>query len=252
MIYVVMFIFGALFGSFYLVIGTRLPLKENVITGRSRCDHCKKTLKWYELIPIISFIFQKGKCNHCHKKISIEHLIVEIITGILFVVGYLIYGLTWDLGIYLILTSLTILIFISDFKYMIILDSPLVISSILLVFITYEKSGLKFTLYHLIYACLLFLTMYLIKIIGDRLFKKESLGGGDIKLSFVTGLVLGYQLGLISLIFASFLALPYAVLSLYLNKKNELPFGPFLISSALIIFIFIEKFTNLLIFFQLS
>ena len=160
MIYVVMFIFGALFGSFYLVIGTRLPLKENVITGRSRCDNCKKTLKWYELIPIISFIFQKGKCNHCHKKISIEHLIVEIITGILFVVGYLIYGLTWDLGIYLILTSLTILIFISDFKYMIILDSPLVISSILLVFITYEKSGLKFTLYHLIYACLLFLTMY--------------------------------------------------------------------------------------------
>ena len=81
--------------------------------------------------------------------------------------------------------------------------------------------------------------MYLIKLIGDKVFKKESLGGGDIKLSFFIGILLGYpaigfKLGLISIIFSSFLALPYAISQVYLNKKNELPFGPFLISTGFI------------------
>ena len=67
-----MFIIGAILGSFYLVIGTRLPLKENVFTTRSRCDNCFKELKWYELIPIVSYVFQRGKCRKCGKKFKIN------------------------------------------------------------------------------------------------------------------------------------------------------------------------------------
>ena len=67
------FVIGIVLGSFYLVVGTRLPLKENIITGRSRCDSCKTVLKWYELIPVVSFVIQRGKCRTCNKKISIEH-----------------------------------------------------------------------------------------------------------------------------------------------------------------------------------
>jgi leader peptidase (prepilin peptidase)/N-methyltransferase len=98
--------------------------------------------------------------------------------------------------------------------------------------------------------------MYLVKILGDWLFKKESLGGGDIKLAFLMGLTLGYpgiglRLSLISLIFSAFLALPYAIGTLYLNKKNELPYGPFLISSMVIVYVFINKFSRLLILFTL-
>ena len=138
---------------------------------------------------------------------------------------------------------------------MIILDSPLIISGILLLILRYFEVGLKETFISVIYGLALFIFMYLIKLLGDILFKRESLGGGDIKLSFIIGLTLGYygigfRMGLICIIFSAFLALPYALASNYLNKKNELPYGPFLIFSLVIIFIFLEKFTNLLIFFS--
>lgn len=249
---ILLFVLGAILGSFYLVIGTRLPLKENVITGRSRCDYCKKELKWYELIPIVSYIIQLGKCRHCKKNININHLLIEVITGLLFVIGYVYYGINSHYYIYLILISATIIIFISDFKYMIILDSTWIIGSviILLVKVLYYSISSAFT--SIFCGLGLFFTMFIIKLIGDKLFKKESLGGGDIKLSFLIGLTIGYRLGLISLVFASFLALPYAFAMVYLNKKNELPYGPFLIASCLIIYIFLDKFTNLLVFFTLS
>ena len=254
---VLVFIIGAIFGSFYLVFGIRAPIHENFIFSRSRCDDCKHELIWYELIPIISFLMQRGRCNYCGKKISINHLFMEIITGILFLIGYLYFNFTLKYIIYLVIISVALIIFVSDIKYMIILDSPLIIGSIIIFIVRYFELGLKNTLASCIYGIALFIIMYLIKILGDKMFKKESLGGGDIKLCFLIGLTLGYpgiglRLSLISLVFASFLALPYAIATVYLNKKNELPFGPFLISSCVIIFVFIEKFTNLFVFFSIS
>ncbi len=254
---IIIFLVGTILGSFYLVIGSRLPLKENIFTGRSRCDSCYTQLKWYEMIPIFSYLWQRGKCNYCHKKINILHLIIEIVTGVLFLIGYLYYGLNISLGIYLVSISLALIIFISDFKYMVILDSPLIISSILLIALKYFEIGFKGMGISIIYGLSAVALMFLIKVLGDKIYKRESLGGGDIKLAFVMGLILGYpyigfRLYLISLIFASFLALPYALANLFLKKKNELPYGPFLISSAVIMFIFLDKFKNLLIFFFLS
>lgn len=251
-----LFTLGAILGSFYLVIGSRLPLKENVFTGRSRCDNCKVILKWYELIPILSFVIQLGKCRSCSKKISVVHIILEIITGFLFLAGYIYYGVTLKLGIYLVIISVALIIFVSDFKYMIILDSPLIIGSILVIILRYFEIGLKGTIISVVYGASLFCIMLFIKFLGDKIFKRESLGGGDVKLAFLIGLTLGYpgiglRLSLIALIFSAFLALPYAIGTVYLNKKNELPYGPFLISSMIIIYIFIEKFLRLLIFFSL-
>lgn len=248
---ILMFIIGTVFGSFFLVIGTRLPLKENVITGRSRCDNCKKELCWYELIPIVSYVIQMGKCRRCKKVISVNHLIIEIITGVLFVFGYNYFSELSDLLIYLVSISVTLIIFVSDFKYMIILDSTWIIGSLLVIIIKLIFTSLNSTLLSLVSGIGLFLVMYSIKLIGDKMFKKESLGGGDIKLCLFIGLIIGFRLGLISLVFASFLALPYAFANVYLNKKNELPYGPFLIAAAVIIYIFIDKFTNLLILFSL-
>ena len=115
--------------------------------------------------------------------------------------------------------------------------------------VKYLNYGMHSLLISIISGLGLFLTMFIIKLIGDKLFKRESLGGGDIKLCFVIGLSIGYRLGLIALIFASFLALPYALAQNYLNKKNELPYGPFLIVATTIIYFFLHKFVNLLIFF---
>ncbi len=251
------FILGLILGSFYLVIGTRIPNGENVITSRSHCDYCKETLKWYELIPVLSYVFLKGKCHHCGKKISIEYLIVELATGSLFLIGYLYLGLNLNFAIYIIVLSVAIIIFISDFKYMIILDSPLIIGSILVFIVRYFEVGLKGAFYGIICGTLLFIFMYLIKLLGDKIYKRESLGGGDIKLCFLIGLTLGYpqigiRMSLIAVIFSAFLALPYAVGIIYLCKKNELPYGPFLIASMIIVFVFFEKFTRLLVLFNIS
>ena len=243
---VLLFIIGACLGSFYLVVGKRLPKNEDIIFSRSKCDNCNHTLFWYDLIPIFSYIFLRGKCKYCHKKISITNLLIEISMGLLFSIGYIYMGFTFRYFIYLVLISLMVLIFITDFLYYIILDSPIVVSSILIIILKLIYNGYKDTILSILSGIVIFLVMYLIKIIGDKIFKRESLGGGDIKLSFVIGLTLGFRLSLISLILSSFLALPYSVASLKLQKNNEVPFGPFLVSSLFIVFLFYDKFINII------
>ena len=254
---IVIFILGAVLGSFYYVVGTRMPKGEKVVFERSHCDHCHKTLKWYELIPIFSYTFQLGKCNNCHKRISIGHFLIEVVTPLLFLGGYFYYGLTIKYYIYLVIISLAIIIFVSDFKYMVILDEPIIVASGVLIILKFLEIGPYYTLYAVIYGLVMFILMYFIQVLGSKLFKRESLGGGDVKLAFIIGLTLGYpgvglRLSLVALIFSAFLALPYAFGQIYLNKNNELPYGPFLISAMIIVFIFIEKFTNILVFFTLG
>lgn len=256
MMYVLFFVLGSVLASFYGVVATRLVEGKSIIKPRSHCNDCNHELSWYELIPIFSFLFLKGKCHKCHKKLPIYEPIMELSLGLGFLGSYMYYGFSYELWISLILMSLFLLIYVSDFKYMIILDSPLIISSILLIVLKYFEVGLKNTGIAIIYGIVLFVFMYLIKLLGDKIFKRESLGGGDIKLCFIIGLTLGYygvgfRMSLICIIFSAFLALPYAIASFHLNKKNELPYGPFLIFSLVIIFIFFKKFYNLLVFFTL-
>jgi len=243
---VLMFILGSCLGSFYLVVGKRLPLKKKVVNDRSRCDNCNHILKWWQLLPIFSFLFLKGKCHYCHQKISIVNLLMELACGSAFVFAYFYYGISFEMFMFLIVSSITLIIFVSDFSYYIILDSPLVIGSILIFLIKWSYFDLKTALIAVVSGVSLFASMYLVKIIGDIMFKRESLGGGDIKFAFVIGLVLGYRLGLCSLILSTFLALPYSCAALMLKKNNEVPYGPFLASSLFIVFLFSEKFISLL------
>ena len=245
---VLIFFIGAILGSFYLVVGTRLPKGEDVLFSRSKCDSCGKPLKWYNLIPIFSYVFQSGKCTYCNKKIAGEHIIVEIATGLLFVFTYYYLPAGYYFYVGLIISSLLIIIFVSDFKYMIILDSPLIISGILVIILKLIFYGFKPTLISIASGIALFCVMLLLFQLGKFLFKKEALGGGDIKLAGVIGIVLGLKLGLVSIILSSLLALPYAVGAMLLNKNSEVPFGPFLIASMAIVFVFAEKFSNLIAF----
>ena len=100
--YILFFIFGLCFGSFYNVLALRLPKGESIIKPKSHCPKCLHTLKWYELIPIISFIIQKGKCKNCHTKLSFFYPFTELVTGLLFVISYYSFGFSYDLIIALI------------------------------------------------------------------------------------------------------------------------------------------------------
>ncbi len=242
------FILGTIMGSFYLVLATRLPKGEDIVKSRSRCDNCKYVLKWYNLVPILSFIFQRGKCTKCGKKISSEHFFVEIFTGLLFLLTSIYFPLGYNYFVGLIVVSLMIIIFISDFKYMIILDSPLIVSIILVVILKLIYFDFKTMLYSVISGLILFLVMLLIEKLGTLILKKDSLGGGDIKFAFLMGLILDLKLGIVALVLSTFLALPYALASVKVMKKHEFPYGPFLAGSLFIVFFHFDKFTNLINF----
>lgn len=242
------FILGTIMGSFYLVLGTRLPKGEDVVKSRSRCDNCKKILKWYNLIPLVSFIVQKGKCSSCGQKISSEHFFAEIFTGLLFLLTSIYFPFGYNYLTGLIIVSLMVIIFISDFKYMIILDSPLVVSVVLIIILKLIYFGFKTTIYSIISGLILFLIMLLIEKLGSLILKKDSLGGGDIKFAFLMGLTLDVKLGIVALVLSTFLALPYAVASVKIMKSHEFPYGPFLAGALFIVFFHLDKFTNLINF----
>ena len=132
---------------------------------------------------------------------------------------------------------------------MIILDSPLIISGILILIIQWINDGFSMMVSSVLGGLFMFLTLFLIGKLGSLAFHKEALGGGDIKLSFVIGSTLGFQLGIVSFILATFLALPYAIVCLFLKEGHEVPFGPFLVSSLWIVFFFLDKFELLINYF---
>ena len=227
-----LFIIGTIFGSFYNVVGYRLPKGESIVYPPSHCTNCNHKLTFFELIPILSYIFQGGKCKHCQKKISLFYPIFETLTGILFVLAYLSFGLNLNLIIALTFISMMIIIVISDYHYLIIPDEVLITFAIILFAEILCINGLEPALYSLLNGTLAFLTMFLLKKLGDFLFKKESMGGGDIKLLFIFGMVLTYPIAILSIFVGSLIGLPIALLILYKKKNHILPFGPFLAAGA--------------------
>ena len=159
---IVLFIFGIIMGSFYNVLATRLPQNRSIIRPGSQCDFCKEQLKWYENIPLLSYILQMGKCRHCKKIIPFNIFVSELATGVLFVFSYLYFGISYEFFIMMILSSLTVIIFVSDFKYMIILDSPLVISAVLIFILKWIYFGMTSAFISLINGLLVFLVMLLV------------------------------------------------------------------------------------------
>ena len=231
---IVMFIFGTVLGSFYNVVGYRLPKGQSLIHPSSHCPNCNHKLRAYELIPILSFLFLKGKCSQCKQKISWFYTIFEFLTGVLFALSYIIFkDNIYELIIAITFVSLLIIICVSDYHYMIISDSVLIFFSILIIIELILKDGLLFY-QSLIDGCLSFLTMLLIKFLGDKIFKKESMGGGDIKLMFIIGMVIGYSSAICSIFAGSLIGFPVALIILLRKKTHELPFGPLLAIGALI------------------
>ena len=230
------FVIGLVLGSFYNVVGLRVPQGESIVKPGSHCPKCQHQLAWYENIPVLSYLFLFGKCRGCKTKISLIYPVMEILTGLLFFISYQLFGFSENFFLAIIISSLLVLIFITDSVYMIILDEVLIISGILILIVKIIYQGMGPGLLSLGYGLLIFVLVYLLMLFGNLLFKKESLGGGDIKLSFLAGMVLGPALGWFYIVLASFLAFPYAVYVSIKNEDHMLPFGPFLITSLFLCF----------------
>jgi len=232
-----LFMLGAILGSFYNVVAYRLPKGESIVYPSSHCPNCNHKLRPWELIPIFSFILQKGKCTECKQKISWFYPIAEIMCGLSFVLCYISFGLSLELIIALTFTSMLIIVVLSDYYYMIIEDSVLIVFGILLLIEIFFISGLDVFLSSIINGLISFVIMLLLKLFGDLIFKKESMGGGDIKLMLVIGLLIGWDMSILTIFLSAFLAFPVSLIILNSKKSHEIPYGPFLAIASLILYL---------------
>lgn len=233
MIYIVLiFILGLIFGSFFACMGYRIPNKVSTIKPNSFCPKCKNELKWYMNIPVFSYIFLKGKCAFCKEKIDIIYPLTELFTAISFTIAYLIYGFSSDYLIALTLLSVFIITLITDLKYYYISDRILVIGTLLILLISIIFNDIDVFKYKLLNGIIMFSIMYLIKIIGDRAFNRESLGGGDIKLMFLIGVTIKFIPSVMAMFIASILGIIYSYFKQ--NEEGIIPFGPFLLLATII------------------
>ena len=234
--YVLVFIFGLVLGSFINVLISRLDKKGGLFFGRSECPKCLTQLRWYDLIPIVSYILLRGKCRYCRKDISIIYPVVELTVGLIFVAYFIINqpSIGW-LAIYELFTLLMLssLIFF-DLLYLIIPDKIIItiVSTSVLYSLLSRRSEVFGSLLSGFILAAFFATIYLIS-------KGEWLGLGDAKLALATGLILGYPLSLFAVIISIWTAALWGIGLLLLHKagmKTALPFGSFL-SVIIIIFI---------------
>ncbi|MBD3282230.1 MAG: prepilin peptidase [Candidatus Portnoybacteria bacterium] len=256
---VLFFVLGLVIGSFLNVIIIRLKKEESWLKRRSYCPWCKKGLSWYELIPLVSFFIQKGKCRGCKKKISWQYPLVEFFTGVVFVLiglyffEFSVLGFINALFLFII-SSLLIVIFVYDLKHYIVPDQ-IIYPAIVFVFLY------KITFLFLINNLLFILYYFLAAVVGGAFFlaivlisRGKWMGWGDVKIGFLMGLLLGFS-GLIVALFLSFLSgALISVILLSLKKKglrSEIPLAPFLVFSALAVLfwesLLIRWYTNLFI-----
>jgi len=233
MFFLFIFIFGLSVGSFLNVVICRLETKETIISNRSYCPQCRAVLKWYDLIPVLSFLFQKRRCRYCKKKISWQYPVVEIATGLLFLLIFNLQFTIFDLIYYFIIISFLIIIFVYDLKHYIIPNKivypGIVISLLYLLFVIQDSFFLYFLSAFI--ASGFFLALVLVS-------KGKWMGLGDVKLAFLMGLILGWP-NIFLALFLSFLSgAVIGVGLIFFGKKgfkSQIPFGPFLAGSTILV-----------------
>ncbi|QCR32043.1 A24 family peptidase [Lysinibacillus sp. SGAir0095] len=229
------FIFGLVFGSFFNVVGLRVPKKESIATPPSHCTNCNRRLTLQDLIPVLSYIFLRGKCRTCGAKVSPIYILTELVTGILFALAVWKLGITMETAVALLFISLLMIIVVSDFAYMLIPDK------VLLFFLPILALGRIFSPIDPLWDSLLgavvgFGILYLIAVLS-----KGGMGGGDIKLFFLIGLVLGTLNTLLTLFLAAFIGMIVGIIVLKVRnqgRKTPVPFGPSIALAAIIVYFY--------------
>jgi leader peptidase (prepilin peptidase)/N-methyltransferase len=241
------FAFGAFIGSFLNVLIYRLPRNENFVMGRSRCPHCKEAIRWYDNVPLLSYLILRGRCRRCSEFISWRYPLVELLTGAFFLLSFELYGLSAQTGVISLFFALLLVATVIDFQHFIIPDKityPGMVLGLALSFVNPELRPLD----SLIGLLAGGVSLYLLAIVGDLLFKKESLGGGDIKLAAMLGAFLGWRAIIIIFFGAALLGLVYAIIQMTFSaearKTRMIPFGPFLSMAALIALFFGDTIIN--------
>lgn len=232
---ILVFIFGAMIGSFLNVVIYRIPKGESIVFPSSKCQSCQNSLKWWHNIPIFSWLFLRGKCYFCKEKISAQYPIVEFLTGIIFVALYFKLGLVWYLPFIAASFAALLALVMIDFKYMAVPDN---VNFAALIFALIQPEFLS----ALMYAAIAAGGLYLIGLLSSLLARKEAMGGADVIVAGTMGALLGFPNFFVALFLSALLAMIPALV----NRKTGVPFVPFLALATFLVYLYDTEATKLL------
>ncbi len=235
--YILAAITGLAVGSFLNVIIYRVPRKIGFVKGGSRCPHCSSPVRWYHNIPVVSYLVLRGKCANCSQPIALRYPLVELLNAVFYLYCYWQFELSLHSFALAFLGSSLLVIFFIDLDFQIIPDGITLPGMAIGLLISLVPGGLG-----IVNALIGLLVgggaLYLIAILGDWLFKKESMGGGDIKMAAMLGAFLGWQKILLVFISSAVIGLFVTVImmafSARLRRERLIPFGPFLSIAAVL------------------
>lgn len=247
-IYIAIFLTGTVFGSFFTLAIYRIPRKENIVYGRSHCTSCNHKLGFIDLIPILSYIFLGGKCRYCGEKIRIRYLLLEIFSGLVFLVISFTHGIQNIIDlcfIYLFIAGMFIIAGIDKERYEIpngLCIYELLVAIAYLIYNYYVK-GIECKLFFS--ALIIPIILSILNVLFYILYKdnkKIPIGYGDIKYLSVIGLMFGYPVQIVSIVLSLFITL----FGIIIHKYKEIPWGYYLTISTILVLIVEPYITGIL------
>ena len=230
--YLLLFVLGAVIGSFLNVVIYRIPLGKSIVAPPSHCPKCDTRLKPWDLVPLLSWLSLRGRCRYCAASVSYRYALVELLTGLLFVFTYIQVGIDSILIVYLLLTSILIADTFIDFDHFILPDGlhafgtvAFMLLNLMFSFIPWQDAGL---------GVIVGMTPLLLLVLLTR---GNGMGLGDVKLMAMLGLFLGWKLTLLTLLLSFILGGVFGVLLLATKvktRKDPIPFGPWIAMAAFI------------------
>ncbi len=234
-LFIIIFLYGIVLGSFLNVLIYRLPLKENIATNRSHCMKCGKKIQWYDLVPLVSYIILRGKCRNCGNKISIQYPLIESVNGFGYVLIFAVNGFTLLSILNCLLFSILIVIAVIDwrtFEIPVCLNIAIIILAIVRMIIDYKD-----LLDHLIGFCGISGFLLIIFMVT----RGRGIGGGDIKLMAAAGLYFGWKNSILAFVIGCvFGAVIHIILMKVYKKDHMLAFGPYLSAGILVAMLYGE------------
>lgn len=221
--YLTVFTYGIIIGSFLNVCIYRLPLQENIVTTRSHCMKCGYQLRWYDLVPLFSYMLLGGRCRKCKEKISVQYPLIEALNGFLYVIVVAVCGLSIESILYCLLFSALIVLSVIDFRtYEIPVGINYFIAALGVVRVATDYTNWLQYLIGMICVSGFLLLIYWIT-------KGRGIGGGDIKLMAASGLLLGWQLNILAFVLGCIIgSVMHLIRMRFSEEGNVLALGPYL------------------------
>ena len=241
------FVFGTAIGSFLNVLIYRLPRRISIVAPHSFCPNCRKPIRWYENIPIISYAVLRGRCANCKKPISLRYPIVETLTGLLFIYTLSHYHLSFDFFFITFFFCAMIVVAFIDFSFQVIPD--IISMPGIVLGIIYQIIGGEFLvgLVGMLFGGGLIL---LIRVVGGKVYKKEVMGMGDVYLTAMIGAFVGFPVIIPAIFIAALVGAVLGILfivSTHQGRESPIPFGPFLAIGGTAVVVFQSQITALFV-----